>query len=376
MKTYDTAILGLGTMGSATALELRRRNVSVIGFDQFAPPHSSGSHSGQTRIFRLAHYDSPKYVPLAKRAGDLWDGLSAELGTHLVNRIGLLKMGPETDVMIDGIRRSAEDFQIPVERLTAAEVRYRYPVFRIPDHFAGYLEHTAGWIDVDAAISGMQNKARSLGAELRLNRAVESWESDGNSVVVRADGAEISANKLIITAGAWSTRILSELGLPIRIIRKTFFSFDPPDWEKFTDRALPIFGFPPNIFYAFPAIAGAGVKAAEHLGGEVVDSPEAPSKEPDPRSILETMSEFVPLLAGPLPGDPARISGTTSCLYSMTPNEHFIMDLHPGYPNVVFAAGFSGHGFKFTPVIGEVMADLALNGKTTLPVEFLRMIPS
>src|SRR5215467_1504078 len=115
MSNYDAAILGLGTMGSATALELRRRNVSVIGFDLLVPPHSSGSHSGQTRIFRLAHYDSPKYVPLAKRAGELWDGLSAEFGKPLLNRIGLLKMGPETDGLIDGIRRSAEDFQIPVE---------------------------------------------------------------------------------------------------------------------------------------------------------------------------------------------------------------------------------------------------------------------
>jgi monomeric sarcosine oxidase len=363
MSNYDTAILGLGAMGSAAALELRRRNASVIGFDLLAPPHSSGSHSGQTRIFRLAHYDSPKYVPLAKRAS-------------VLNRIGLLKMGPETDGLIDGIRRSAEDFQIPVERLTASDVRYRYPAFQIPDHFVGYLEHTAGWIDVDAAITGMQNRARALGAELCLNQPVEGWESDGKSVLVCAAGREIRANKLIITAGAWTTRILSELALPIRIIRKTFFFFDPLEPAKFTGGAIPIFGFPPNIFYAFPSIGGAGVKAAEHLGGEVIDSPDAPIEDPDPTSILQTVSRFMPALAGPPPGDAARISRTASCLYSMTPNEHFIIDLHPKYPNVVFAAGFSGHGFKFTPVIGEVMADLALNGKTSLPIEFLRMIPS
>jgi monomeric sarcosine oxidase len=373
MKTYDVAVLGMGTMGSASVLELRRRNVSVIGFDQFAPPHAYGSHSGATRVFRLAHYDNPKYVPLAKRAGKLWDSLSVEVGKSLVNRIGLLKMGPETDGLISGIRKSSEEFQIPVERLTASEVGYRYPAFRIPDQYVGYLEHTAGWIDVPAAITGMQNRARDLGAELCLNHRVDSWESDGRVARIKLEGREVIAEKIVITAGAWTTQLLQGLNLPIHLVRKAFLFFDPLEPEKFSDRAIPLFGFPSNIFYAFPNIGGMGVKVAEHLGGERVDRPDAPSEEENYASILETVTRYMPALAGPRPGDISRISRIDTCLYSLTPDENFILDLHPEFPNVVFAGGFSGHGFKFTPVIGEVMADLALEGSTRLPVEFLRL---
>jgi len=372
MNTYDTAILGLGTMGSATALELRRRGASVIGFDPFAPPHGNGSHSGDTRIFRLAHYDALNYVPLAKRAGELWDKLSCEFGVPLLHRIGLLKMGPQDDALLAGIAKAASTHDIPVERLSATEIRYRYPAFEIPEEFIGYFETTAGWIDVDASIRGMQKKARDLGAELCLDEGVQSWHSGRDGVIVRTARREICANRLIIVAGAWAVQILHELGLPIQLIRKTFFWFDPVKPQNFTDAALPVFGFPATIFYAFPNSRGAGVKVAEHKGGDEIDRPDAPLEPADPRSVLQTVSRFMPGLAGPPPGDARRIRKTSPCLYSMADDEHFIIDVHPELKNVVFAAGFSGHGFKFTPLIGEIMADLALQGDTEIPIDFLR----
>jgi sarcosine oxidase len=361
-------------MGSAAALELRRRNIACIAFDQFTPPHGFGSHSGQTRIFRLAHYDTPKYVPLAQRADRLWNQLSAEFGSPLLTRIGLLKMGPLGDGLIEGIRQCSAKWNLSVETLSASEVRYRYPAFEVPDEFVGVLESSAGWIDVDAAILGMQRRAQELGAELCLNEAVLNWTAEGEGIRVRTTTREICGSRLVITAGAWATHILRDLDLPIRILRKTFFWFDPIEPRKFIGSAIPIFGFPPRTFYGFPNIRGEGVKVAEHLGGEALDAsdPMARAQEPDYRPILETVARFMPGLAGPPPGNASRIAKTASCLYAMTSDEHFIIDVHPRFPNVVYAAGFSGHGFKFTPVIGEVLADLALEGRTQLPVEFLR----
>jgi sarcosine oxidase len=374
LKTYDAIILGLGAMGSAATLELIRRNISCIAFDQFAPPHGLGSHSGQTRIFRLAHYDTPKYVPLAQRAGRLWDQLSEEFSHPLLMRIGLLKMGPPGDGLIEGIRQCGAEWGLPVETLLASEVRYRYPAFQIPDEFVGVLEAGAGWIDVDTAIRGMQGKARDMGAELCLNEAVLDWTAKGQEVTVRTATREIHASRLVITAGAWATHILHDLSLPIRILGKTFFWFDPLEPLKFSDSAIPIFGFPPRIFYGFPNIRRQGVKVAEHLGGEALnpDDQTEGRLEPDYKPILETVTRFTPGLAGPPPGDPSRIAKTSACLYAMTSDEHPIIDVHPRFPNVIYAAGFSGHGFKFTPLIGEVLADLALGGRTQHPVEFLR----
>jgi glycine/D-amino acid oxidase-like deaminating enzyme len=181
---------------------------------------------------------------------------------------------------------------------------------------------------------------------------------------------EYHARRLIITAGAWTKEILHKLGMPIRIFRKSFIWFNPiEDPAKFAENAIPIFGFPKNGFYGFPNIRGDGVKVSEHLGGEEIQRPEdsAVAGEKDYATVLETVSRHLPGL-----GNSSRIIRSSTCLYSLTPDEHFILDVHPDQPGVIFAAGFSGHGFKFAPVIGEVLADLALHGQTQHPIEFLR----
>jgi len=373
MQTYDAIVLGLGTMGSASALELARRKASVIGFDQFHPPHSIGSHGGQTRVFRAGYAESPEYVPLVHRASDRWESLGLEFGVRLLNRSGLLTMGLEKSDALRGIQHCA-DLKLVIEKLSAEEIRYRYPAFHLPPGFIGLLEPAAGWLDVEAAISGMQKHALNLGAELFPNEAVLDWQSLNGEVVVRTALRSVHARRLIITAGSWTSQILHSLDIPIRILRKTFVWFNPLLPAEFAEGSLPVFGLPPNSFYGFPNIGGNGVKVAEHWGGEHLSCPAdaQPSGPHDFASILETAGRFLPGLAGESPASSNRIIQSANCLYSMTPDEHFILDVHPVYPSIAFAAGFSGHGFKFAPVIGEVMADLALEGHTELPIGFLR----
>jgi sarcosine oxidase len=360
-------------MGSAAALELARRKATVIGFDALRPPHSIGSHGGETRVFRAGYAESPEYVPLVQRARGLWDSMSREFGTKLLTGSGLLTMGLEQSAALRGIQHCADLGLLELDRLSAQEIQYRYPAFQLPEDFIGLLETTAGWLDVDAAIVGMQNRAGELGAELCLEEGVTSWENKAGEVIVRTSRREVRARHLVITAGPWAAQILRDLDLPIRIVRKTFVWFDPLLPDEFAEGAIPIFGFPPHSFYGFPNIRNGGVKVAEHLGGEEIARPEEvrPAGEDNNASILETSGRFLPGLAGQ-PSDAARIMASSTCLYSMTPDEHFILDVHPEQSNVVFAAGFSGHGFKFAPVIGEVMADLALDGRTQVPIGFLR----
>jgi monomeric sarcosine oxidase len=376
MAVYDVAVIGLGTMGSLTALELTKRGQKVIGFDSFSPPHDRGSHSGDTRIFRTAYSEHPNYVPLALRAGTLWERLGEELEASLLNRIGMLTMGEETDPFLTGIRGSAALHQLPIETLSAAEIRKQFPALYPSEAFVGILEKAAGWVDVNASLQSAIARSRSLGACLEIETQVFAWEQHDGDIVVRTKERTARAKKLIVTAGAWSGTILSDLHLALTIRRKVVAWFVPGQPELFRPEMLPVFAFTPNLFYGFPNIGDRGVKVAEHHGGEpVLDlaSPVAPPGEEDLRLLTDAATRFLPALAGPKVGEAPRLLAAKTCLYTLTPDEHFVIDQHPWHENVFFAAGFSGHGFKFAPVVAEILSDLALEGRTTLPVEFLRL---
>ena len=376
MAVYDVAVIGLGAMGSLTALELTKRGQKVIGFDSFSPPHDRGSHSGDTRIFRTAYSEHPDYVPLALRAGMLWERLGEELEASLLNRIGMLTMGEETDPFLIGIRGSAALHQLTIETLSAAEIRKEFPALYPSEAFVGILEKAAGWVDVNASLQSAIARSRSLGACLEIQTPVLAWEQHDGDILVRTKEQTARAKKLILTAGAWSGAILSDLHLALTIRRKVVAWFVPGQPELFRPEMLPVFAFTPNFFYGFPNIGGRGVKVAEHLGGEpVLDlaSPVAPPGEADLRLLTDAARRFLPGLAGPKVGGAPRLLAAKTCLYTLTPDEHFVIDQHPWHENVFFAAGFSGHGFKFAPVVAEILSDLALEGRTTLPVEFLRL---
>jgi len=305
----------------------------------------------------------------------LWDSLGEDFGKALLHRIGLLSMGREESPLIRGIRTSTALHRLPILDLTADEIRRQYPALRPPLDFVGLFEESAGWIDVDLSIRESLKRAQSLGADLELDTAVESWQSNGH-ISVKTRHKEFSSDRLIITAGASASQLLRSLNLPLVVKRKVLAWFNPVAPDNFRVGALPIFAFERNFFYGFPNIWEQGVKVAEHKGGEVLLSPDLPAAPPTPNDldpIVKAAQEFLPNLVGP--GDPAggHVLRAQTCLYTMTPDEDFIIDRHPRIKNVFFAAGFSGHGFKFAPVVAEALADLALEGKTALPIDFLRL---
>ena len=368
-KRYDVAVIGLGTMGSFAAVELAKRGCSVAGFDQFTPPHGRGSHSGATRIYRVAYAEGTGYVPLAQRAGKLWDRASEERGRQLLHRTGMLYMGPGGESFLREVAESASANQLPIETLSADEVSRRFPAFEIPEHYAGIVDPQAGWIDVDAAIASSVAQAESLGVECFFDQPVKSWNATAVETQVHLRDETISASSLVITAGAWAGGLLHELGLPLRVKRKVVAWFDPLVPEFFAAGRMPIFGFADDWTYGFPGVPGMGVKMAIHAGGNYVEnanSPVLPAGPDDLDPLVATAAKYMPKLG-------SRLVRSTTCLYTMTPDDDFIVDCHPQFKNVVFAAGFSGHGFKFAPVIAEALGDLVLEGKTALPIGFLAL---
>jgi monomeric sarcosine oxidase len=369
LKHYDVAIIGMGTMGSFTAVELARRGYSVVGFDQWTPPHGRGSHSGGTRVYRIAYPEGAGYVQLAQRAGALWDQASEQLGSKLLHRTGMLYMGPPGETFLSDIASSARSNNLPMETLSPGEVYRRYPAFEIPENYAGLFDSQAGWIDVDASIQASHAHARSLGVDCFFDRPVLGWDATADEVIVSLQNETVTAAKLVITAGAWASSLLRDLALPLSIKRKVLAWFTPQAPELFAAGRIPVFTFPENCIYGFPGVSGLGVKIAEHLGGSYLpnaDSIAMPPGPPDIDPISAIAARYMPKLGN-------QLTQALTCLYTMTPDEDFIVDHHPQHENVVFATGFSGHGFKFAPLIAVALADLAVQGKTSLPIGFLSM---
>lgn len=362
-------------MGAFACLELARRGLRVVGMDRFHPPHGRGSHSGATRIYRAAYAEHPGYVPLALRAGELWDNLPA-YGGAILHRSGMLSVDTEDGAFIQGIRDSARLHGLRVETLSRAEVESRYPAFALQHNECGVVEPGAGWIDVDSGLTLVHRLAREAKAELLMDCPVSAWTSRGDSLAIETLAGPITASRLILTAGAGNGGLLGTLGLPLVVERKILTWIAPLRPELFTPDRFPVFGHGERFFYGFPSTA-EGVKIAVHWeSGDTVSRPEHPVREAaieDADSALAAASRLLPQLAGPLPTARERVVKMATCLYTMTPDHHFIIDRHPLSANVVFAAGFSGHGFKFAPAIGEVLADLITSGESKLPVEFLKL---
>ena len=371
-KCFDVMVVGLGTMGTFACLEIARRKASVVGFDRFAPPHNQGSHSGDTRVFREAYGEFPSYVPLARRAGELWDRLGEEAAKIFLHRCGMLNIGREDSSLISGIRESAALHELHVEQLSAAEISSRFPAFAATADSTGIFEPSAGWLDVGSSLEFGLNRAAADGADIRLDMPVEGWEFDGTRFRVRTSEGTILAERLVITAGAWSGRLLADLRIPLKVLRKVLIWVDPLNPELFLPGRFPIFSFSDRFLYGFPNIGGRGVKFAIHWDPTATvteaGATQALAERSEVEPALAIATELMPLLAGSLPAAFDRVVNTRTCLYTMTPDEGFIVDRHPHLENAYIGTGFSGHGFKFAPVIGEALADLALSGTTSLPI--------
>jgi sarcosine oxidase len=325
----------------------------------------------------MAYAEHPDYVPLALRASELWDEY-ADLGkARLLTRCGVLGIGSPDSSLIAGIRRSALIHRLEVVLHSSDDIKREFPAFAPDEGHIGLLEPKAGWIDSNAAIGTALQIAKLNGATLRLANPVLNWAYDQGSFEITTVSDRVVAKGLVITAGAWSAQFLQQLGLPLTLQRKVLTWIDPIEPRLFQPGAFPVFVSSEGFLYGFPALGEQGVKLAVHwTPGQTVADP----NEPVPEAILDDAGEplamasrLLPQLAGRLPDALQRVKRMKTCLYVMSPDEHFFVDRHPEWPGLVFAAGFSGHGFKFAPVIGEILADMATSSVMKLPIDFLRI---
>jgi len=368
-QLFDLIVVGIGAVGSAILWHAARRGLNVLGIDRFPPGHDRGSSHGRTRIIRQAYFEHPDYVPLLMRAYELWHELEQQRGEQLFRQTGLLQVGPADGAVVRGVLESAERHRLNVESLSSADCRSRFPGFNIPQDHRAAFEPKAGFLHVERCVVAQCEEAQRLGAVIHAGEAVLDWQATDEAVVVRTDRGKYSAARLAITAGAWAGQLLASLGIPLVVRRKPVYWFAPRDTTYDVDRGCPAYLFetPDGVFYGFPRIDEHGVKLAEHSGGETVLDP----LHVDRAERAEDRARLLRFAAVHLPCVTDRVLQHSVCLYTMSPDEHFIIDRHPAFKSVVFAAGLSGHGFKFAPVLGRALADLAIDGRTALPVEFL-----
>jgi len=371
MQTCDVIVAGIGGMGAAACCHLARRGVRVLGLDRFPVAHDRGSSHGQTRLIRLAYHEHPDYVPLLRRAYDLWRDLERGSGRPLLVESGLILAGPPDGEVIRGATLAAQIHGLSIERLDSRAAAARWPAFRIPDAWEVIEEPRGGYLFVEDCVRAHADAARAAGAELRSGVTVTGWRSVDGGVVVETDAGTFAADRLVLCPGPWAAHLLQLPAVDLTVLRKSLFWYEPATANRvaFTAGSLPCFAFdtPSGFFYGFPRLDERGVKLAEHTGGTVVGDPLAVDRGVDPaeRGRIEAW------LSAHMPGVGTRLAAHATCLYTMSPDSHFIVGLHPDHPRVALAAGFSGHGFKFASVMGEILADLATAGTTSHPIGFL-----
>ena len=371
MPVSDVIVVGGGGIGSAAACHLARRGASVVVLDRFPVAHARGSSHGQTRLIRLAYFEHADYVPLLRRSYDLWRELEAAAGRTLLVENGLLMAGPHDGEVIAGAVRSAETHDLAVERCSAVEAMRRFPLFSLPEDWSAVYERRGGHLFVEACVRAHAAEAIRAGARFEIGATVASWRIDAGEAVVETDRGEFRAGRLVLAPGSWADGLLNLPAVELVVLRKSLFWYRPrPDAvATFAADDFPCFAFdmPEGFFYGFPAIDERGVKVAEHTGGRAVGDPLTVDRAIDDderRRVEEAVSRRIPSLGRDL-------ADHSVCLYTMSPDRHFLVGLHPDHDEVTVAAGFSGHGFKFAPVIGQAVADFALHGRTSLPVGFL-----
>lgn len=370
--TYDVAVAGLGGMGSAALAHCALRGVRAIGIEQFEPAHTLGASAGKTRIIRQAYYEDPAYVPLLLRAYELWRDLQTRTGDELMRLTGLLMAGSERSEVVSGSARAAKAYDLPVEYLDAADMRRRYPPLRVADGEVGVFESRAGAVFPERAIRAHLRVAQDSGAHALFGTSVLHWRAETDSIVLElSDDSVIRARSLIVTLGPWFGDAMREAGAALQIQRNVQVWF-APSIQTYGANAFPAFLLEreslPAPLYGFPDF-GDGVKAAFH-GYGAMTQPQRLDREIDDgrdvRPVAQALEEWMPGAAG------AYLAGK-ACMYSLTPDRHFVIDTDPRDRRIVLCGGFSGHGFKFAPVVGEIAAQLALDGETPHDIAFLSL---
>ncbi|HEY7427994.1 MAG TPA: N-methyl-L-tryptophan oxidase [Gemmataceae bacterium] len=370
-QTYDVIVIGVGGMGSAAACELARRGRRVLALEQFSLGHDRGSSHGHTRIIRKAYHEHPDYVPLVCRAFERWYDLEQRQGIHLLTESPCLSIGHSDSPMIAGVLASAQQHHLPVEHLSAAELHHRFPVFRFGEEYVGVLERSAGFLYVEDCVQAHACEAVRLGATVQDNEPVMTWKADEREVSVETHAGRYTAARLILTAGPWAGEVLARRGAFLRVMRQVVQWFGTRNDHHFRRDVFPlhIAEVPLGHFYGFPVLNTHGAKVAQHYGAPELNHPseiDRSAKPEDEETTRTFLREHLPEIDGPC-------RRASVCIYTLTPDRHFVIDLHPDHANVALAAGFSGHGFKFASVVGEILADLADNGRTELPIGMFRI---
>ncbi|WP_442754777.1 N-methyl-L-tryptophan oxidase [Methylocystis sp. JAN1] len=368
-NVFDVIVIGLGAMGASACHHLSARGHRVLGIEQHRLAHDRGSSHGETRLIRKAYFENPSYVPLLARAFDLWEALQAECGETLFERNGLVTFGrPGESRVYEGTLASGRLYAIPTERLDRDEALRRWPIYRPPEGFAAAYEPGAGFLYAEKCVLAHARQARARGAVLKENEPVLDFRVERGRAHVRTTQGVYSAARLIVAGGGWSARLLSELGLPLGL-RKMTLGWFPAGQEHAAAKGTPgfVFDLDEDFYYGFPQIDGESVKTAGHRRFEPLEKPEGKDQPPAPERI-GALRRFV---RDCLPCASDRLLRWSNCIYTMTPDEDFIIDRGPATPELIFAAGFSGHGFKFASVVGEILADLAVDGATRQPIGFL-----
>jgi sarcosine oxidase len=357
---YDVIVCGLGAMGSAALYQLARRGARVLGIERHAPGHDFGSSHGLTRVIRLGYFEHPSYVPLLRRAYALWRELEAAAGRPLLHITGIAEIGPPDGALVRGTLASSRLHALPHELLSAAELMRRFPAFTLPPDYVGVLQADGGFLEVEPALEACIALAAAAGAEIRSHETVRAIESAAGAVRVITDRCAVEAGTVIVAAGAWAKSLLP--ALPLRVTREVTAWFEPNDPALFSPSRFPVFILESRhgMHYGIPPHGGAGLKVAKHHHRNETVDPDAFDRtvRPDDEALIRAA------LADHVPDANGRMTAAKTCLYTMTPDGDFIIDRLPEANNVIAASPCSGHGFKFAPVIGEILADLAIAGMT------------
>lgn len=362
-RHYDAIVIGLGGMGSAALYQLVQRGKRVLGIEQFGIAHDKGSSHGVTRIIRLAYHEHPSYVPLMRRAYELWRDLEASAGEQILHITGSIDAGPPGSAYFAGSLQSCEEHDLPHEVLTSAELTKRFPGYRLPSDTMAVFQDEGGFLLPERCISLFVEQARVLGATVHTNERTLEWHPTAAGVRVRTERGEYEAETLVVSAGAWASKMLPMLrdsAVPERQALAWFETLRP---EFFTPEAFPVFNLmvDEGNFYGFPEFGIPGFKLGRYHHLEEIVDPDEIDRNPNERdeALLRDFTEkYFPDVAG-------ATSSMKVCMFTNSPDEHFIIDRLPETPQVVVAAGFSGHGFKFSSVVGEILADLAVDGTTS-----------
>ncbi|MCH8990027.1 MAG: N-methyl-L-tryptophan oxidase [Chloroflexi bacterium] len=371
MPVYDAIVIGVGGMGSAAVYHLARRGWKVLGLEQYGIPNELGSSHGHSRMIRYTLQEHPSYVPLVHRAYELWHELEDAAGERLMVTTGSVRAGPPDSPFFRGAKEACDVHNIPYEILTAPELNNRFPGYRFPEEISSVYQADGGFLLPERCIVNYVKCAQEAGAEVHSHETVLDWEPQGEGVRVRTDRDTYSAGRLVVTAGAWAAKLAPQVAKYTAPERQVLIWFQPKRPELFRAETFPVFGIwtEEGRYYGFPSYGVPGFKIgrAHHLRQQV--DPDLMDREvhaEDEDILRQFTSRYFPLAAGP-------VLDVKTCIYTNTPDEHFIIDLLPSQPQVSVAAGFSGHGFKFASVIGEIMADLAQHGETGHDISLFRL---